>query len=263
MLALCEALGMPVNFIAPAFGFQKNMPYPDNGALRALIERQWEVSRRFGASIGFHSGSGKSAENYRVMGEVTGGRPGDQDQRPLHLRDGRGALPLERRLRPGALGGLVPFHGGARARGPSAPTPTESKMARTSSRTRSPKAGRGPTCSPRQAACRAAVEALPRAGPHVLLRVQLPLRARGRREGREGGAGDHSAAGFRPAGPVLPISPEAPPYLREGRRRLHRVPRRAHGPRPGERCAAARRLLARIGSYEAFLERDFKYQGTS
>jgi hypothetical protein len=30
MLALCEALDMKVNFIAPAFGFQKNMPYPDN-----------------------------------------------------------------------------------------------------------------------------------------------------------------------------------------------------------------------------------------
>ena len=30
--------------------------------------------RAFGVSIGFHSGSGKSAENYRVMGEVTGSR---------------------------------------------------------------------------------------------------------------------------------------------------------------------------------------------
>ena len=74
MLALCEALGMKIHFVAPAFGFQKNMPYPDNDALRGLITRQWEVCRRFGASIGFHSGSGKSAENYRVMGEVTGGR---------------------------------------------------------------------------------------------------------------------------------------------------------------------------------------------
>ena len=37
MLALCEALGMPIHFVAPAFGFQKNMPYPDNAALRALI----------------------------------------------------------------------------------------------------------------------------------------------------------------------------------------------------------------------------------
>lgn len=74
MLSLCEALGMRINFVAPAFGFQKNSPYPDNAALRALIEKQWAVCRAFDASIGFHSGSGKSADNYRVMGSVTGGR---------------------------------------------------------------------------------------------------------------------------------------------------------------------------------------------
>lgn len=74
MLALCEALGMKIHFVAPAFGFQKNMPYPDNVALRALIEKQWAVCRAFDASIGFHSGSGKSAENYQVMGQVTGSR---------------------------------------------------------------------------------------------------------------------------------------------------------------------------------------------
>jgi hypothetical protein len=73
MLSLCEALGMKINFVAPAFGFQKNTPYPDNIALRALIEKQWAVCRAFDASIGFHSGSGKSAENYQVMGAVTGG----------------------------------------------------------------------------------------------------------------------------------------------------------------------------------------------
>ena len=73
MLALCEALGMPVQFVAPAFGFQKNMPYPSNGELKDLIARQWKVCKAFGVSIGFHSGSGKSAENYQVMGEVTGG----------------------------------------------------------------------------------------------------------------------------------------------------------------------------------------------
>jgi hypothetical protein len=73
MLALCEALGMPVNFVAPAFGFQKNTPYPDNAALKQLIEAQWRVCKQFGVSIGFHSGSGKSAENYQVMGQVTGG----------------------------------------------------------------------------------------------------------------------------------------------------------------------------------------------
>ncbi|MEO6245752.1 MAG: tagaturonate epimerase family protein, partial [Opitutaceae bacterium] len=74
MLALCEALGMKIHFVAPAFGFQKNMPYPDNAALRTLIEKQWGVCKQFAASIGFHSGSGKSAENYQVMGQVTGGR---------------------------------------------------------------------------------------------------------------------------------------------------------------------------------------------
>ena len=74
MLALCEALGMKIHFVAPAFGFQKNMPFPDNSALKGLIEAQWAVCRQFGASIGFHSGSGKSAENYQVMGQVTGGR---------------------------------------------------------------------------------------------------------------------------------------------------------------------------------------------
>lgn len=73
MLALCEAMEMPIHFVAPAFGFQKNMPYPDNQELRELVTKQWEVCRRFGVSIGFHSGSGKSAENYRVMGDVTSG----------------------------------------------------------------------------------------------------------------------------------------------------------------------------------------------
>lgn len=72
MLALCELMDMPINFVAPAFGFQKNMPYADNDELKRLIQKQWDVCKTFGVSIGFHSGSGKSAENYQVMGEVTG-----------------------------------------------------------------------------------------------------------------------------------------------------------------------------------------------
>lgn len=72
MLALCEAMDMPVNFVAPAFGFQKNIPYPDEGRLRELIAAQWAVCEKFCVSIGFHSGSGKSASNYRIMGEMTG-----------------------------------------------------------------------------------------------------------------------------------------------------------------------------------------------
>ena len=73
MLALCIEMDMPANFVAPAFGFQKNMPFPDNDRLRELATAQFEVCRAFDVSIGFHSGSGKSGENYQVMGEVTGG----------------------------------------------------------------------------------------------------------------------------------------------------------------------------------------------
>jgi hypothetical protein len=73
MLALCEALGMRIHFVAPAFGFQKNFPFADNAELERRVGAAWEVCRRFGVSIGFHSGSGKSPENYALAGRVTGG----------------------------------------------------------------------------------------------------------------------------------------------------------------------------------------------
>jgi hypothetical protein len=70
-LAMAEALGVEIHYVAPAIGFQKNFPYPDNDELRRTVEALYRVARGFGVSIGFHSGSGKSAENYRVVGEVT------------------------------------------------------------------------------------------------------------------------------------------------------------------------------------------------
>jgi hypothetical protein len=72
-LALAEALGVTFNYVAPNIGFQKNFPYGDNAELRAKVARLFEIAKKFGVSFGFHSGSGKSAENYRVCGEVTGG----------------------------------------------------------------------------------------------------------------------------------------------------------------------------------------------
>jgi hypothetical protein len=72
MLALIEALGMRVHYVAPAFGFQKNFPFDDNAELERRVARAWAVCQAFGVSIGFHSGSGKSAENYRLCGRITG-----------------------------------------------------------------------------------------------------------------------------------------------------------------------------------------------
>lgn len=72
MLALCEALEMRVEFVAPAFGFQKNFPFEDGPELERRVSRAWGICEKFGVSIGFHSGSGKSAENYRACGRITG-----------------------------------------------------------------------------------------------------------------------------------------------------------------------------------------------
>lgn len=74
MLGLCEALGMKIHFVAPAFGFQKNFPFDDNAELEQRVGRAWRICEKFGVSIGFHSGSGKSAENYRICGRLTGSR---------------------------------------------------------------------------------------------------------------------------------------------------------------------------------------------
>jgi len=74
MLALCEALDMKIHFVAPAFGFQKNFPFDDNVELERRVGAAWKICQRFGVSIGFHSGSGKSGDNYRICGRITGGR---------------------------------------------------------------------------------------------------------------------------------------------------------------------------------------------
>jgi hypothetical protein len=72
MLALCEALDLRIHYVAPAFGFQKNFPFEDNAELERRVSEAWRVCQAFGVSIGFHSGSGKSAENYRLCGRITG-----------------------------------------------------------------------------------------------------------------------------------------------------------------------------------------------
>ena len=72
-LAMTEALGITFDFIAPNVGFQKNCPYPDSVGLQQKIKAFVEIARKFDVSIGFHSGSGKSAENYRIIGTETDG----------------------------------------------------------------------------------------------------------------------------------------------------------------------------------------------
>ncbi len=72
-LAFAEALGVDFQFVAPNLGFQKNFPYEDNDELRSNTSALYAVAEKFGVSLGIHSGSGKSAENYRILSECTHG----------------------------------------------------------------------------------------------------------------------------------------------------------------------------------------------
>ena len=210
MLSLCEALDMQINFVAPAFGFQKNTPYLDNSELRLLIERQWAVCRAFDASIGFHSGSGKSDENYQVMGQVTGGLPGSQDERTVHLRDGCraveiGATPATQR----SGGDWYRFTLEMALAGAFSADGTERKMARdfiTSAL--APHQAADVFRSP--AACRAALEALTPSPDYMFFfeyNFLYVLAAGGRAD--KSALGDHSPAGYAQRARFYAISADA------------------------------------------------------
>ncbi len=254
MLALCEALGMPVNFIAPAFGFQKNMPYADNDALRGLIQRQWDVARKFGVSIGFHSGSGKSAENYQVMGQVTGGR--------LEIKtSGRYTYEMGVALcRSGNASDQAlwrDWHGftaGLALAGAFSDDPTERRMARTFISDALAKAGRSCEVFASPSACRAAVESLAPSPDNMFFfeyNFLFVLASGGRAE--KSALGDHSPAGYAQRSRFYGISPEARLLYARGVAAYIVFLAEHTGLASAERCAAVRRLLERIASYDEFL----------
>ena len=208
MLSLCEALGMRINFVAPAFGFQKNTPYPDNTALRALIEKQWTVCRAFDASIGFHSGSGKSAENYQVMGAVTGGRLEVKTSGRYTYEMGV-ALSTSRNPTDAALWrDWYVFTLDMAMAGAFSDDETERKMARGFITTSLGAEPEDLFDSP--SSCRHAVEALPLSPDHMFFfeyNFLYVLAAGGRPD--KTSLGDHSPAGYAQRARFYSISPEA------------------------------------------------------
>ncbi len=255
MLALCEALEMKIHFVAPAFGFQKNMPFPDNAALRALIEKQWNVCRRFGASIGFHSGSGKSAENYRVMGEVTGQRLEIKTSGRYTYEMGR-ALFASRDAADQALWrDWYRFTLELALSGAFSSDATERKMARSFIADALAKAGAAAT-EPfaSEAAARSALEALPPSPEHMFwfeYNFLYVLAAEGRAEKKA--LGDHSPAGYRQRARFYTISDEGRlQYARNVAAYIVFLAEQT-GVASADRCHAARALLARYATMEAFL----------
>ncbi|MFZ5497177.1 MAG: tagaturonate epimerase family protein [Verrucomicrobiota bacterium] len=254
MLALCEVLGMPVNFVAPAFGFQKNTPYPDNAALKKLIEAQWAVCKRFGVSIGFHSGSGKSAENYQVMGQVTGSRLEIKTSGRYTYEMGV-ALSQSKHPADAALWrDWYQFTLDMAVAGSFSADPTEQKMARVFVTTSLAACGKPTDVFASPASCRAALAALPPSAEHMTFfeyNFLYVLAAGGRPE--KAALGDHSPAGYQQRARFYAISPEARLLFAKRIAAYLLFLAENTGLASKERCAAASRLLETYTTLDALL----------
>lgn len=252
MLALCEALEMPVNFVAPAFGFQKNMPYPDNAGLRALVERQWAVFQKFGVSIGFHSGSGKSAENYAVLGAVTGGqleiKTSGRYTYEMGVALAGSSDPGDRAL----FADWYRFTVEMALAGAFSEQETERKMARSFIVDALRKSGRDEAVLADPESCRAAVEALPMS-PDAMFWFEynflFVLAAGGRAE--KAALGDHAEAGYRQRARFYGISPEGRLRFAKGVARYILFLARHTGLAAAEVCDRAEQRLDQLVSMEA------------
>lgn len=254
MLALCEALGMKIHFVAPAFGFQKNMPYPDNAALRGLIEKQWGVCRQFGASIGFHSGSGKSAENYRVMGEVTGGRLEIKTSGRYTYEMGRALFASKNADDQALWRDWYRFTVELAIAGAFSTDATEQKMARVFVTDALSKAGHGTDVFANPTVTRAAIESLPPSPEHMFwfeYNFLYVLAGGGRAE--KAALGDHTPAGYRQRARFYAISDEGRLNFAKNIASYIVFLAENTGLAPAANCAAARKLLERYATLEEML----------
>ena len=254
MLALCEVLGMPVNFVAPAFGFQKNMPYPDNAALQVLIQKQWNVCEKFGVSIGFHSGSGKSAENYAVMGRVTGSKLEIKTSGRYTYEMGIALAQSQDATDAALWRDWYRFTVDMAVSGAFSPDATEQKMARVFITTPLAAAGRPVDVFASPATCRTAIEALPPSPEHMFFfeyNFLYVLAAHGRPE--KAALGDHTPAGYAQRARFYAISPAAQLNYAKGVASYLIFLAEHTGLAPLARCEAARKLLTRYDSYDAFV----------
>ncbi len=245
MLALCETLGMQIHFVAPAFGFQKNMPYPDNAALRALIAKQWAVCEKFGASIGFHSGSGKSAENYQVMGQVTGSRLEIKTSGRYTYEMGRALFASKNAADQALWRDWYTFTIELALKGAFSADATEQKMARTFITTAIAGADADKIFASPEAT-RAALEALPPSPEHMFwfeYNFLFVLAADGRAE--KSALGDHSPAGYRQRARFYSVSDEGRLLFAKNIASYILFLAENTGLATAERCAAARHLLER------------------
>jgi tagaturonate epimerase len=254
MLALCEVLGMRIHFVAPAFGFQKNMPYPDNAALKALIEKQWAVCRQFGASIGFHSGSGKSAENYQVMGQVTGGRLEIKTSGRYTYEMGRALFASQDASDQALWRDWYAFTVELAVKGAYSSDATEQKMARVFITDALTHAGKATDVFADEATTRAALNALTPSPEYMFwfeYNFLYVLAAEGRAE--KSALGDHSPMGYQQRARFYSISDEGRLNYAKNVARYIVFLAENTGLVSKERCAGAAKLLERYTTLDEML----------
>jgi hypothetical protein len=254
MLSLCEALGMRIHFVAPAFGFQKNMPYPDNAALRGLIEKQWAVCKQFGASIGFHSGSGKSAENYQVMGEVTGSRLEIKTSGRYTYEMGRALFASKAPADQALWKDWYRFTVELAIKGCFSADATEQKMARVFVTDALSKSGKPTDVFANEAATRTAIEALAPSPEHMFwfeYNFLFVLAANGRAE--KSALGDHSPAGYQQRARFYSISDEGRLNFAKNIASYIVFLAENTGLASKERCAGASKLLEKYATLDQML----------
>ncbi len=255
-LALCEALDVRADYVAPAFGFQKNFPFDDQVELERRVAAAWTVCRAFGCAIGFHSGSGKSAENYRLVGRITGGNLEIKTSGRYTYEFGRALAassdPADRALWNAWWSftcdlALRCAHGGGEA---------ESRMARSfiaHALTRTGVADAA-TVAADPTRCRAALAALP-ADPDAMTWFEynflFVLAAGGRAE--VAALGDHGEAGYAQRARFYAVSAQA--RLGYAKRVAEYIVFLAEttGLAPAGRCAEARQRLAATTAWPDFL----------
>jgi hypothetical protein len=254
MLALCEALGMQISFVAPAFGFQKNMPYPDDAALRVLIEKQWNVCKQFGASIGFHSGSGKSAENYQVMGQVTGSRLEIKTSGRYTYEMGRALFASKNAADQSLWSDWYKFTIELAVKGAFSTDATEQKMARTFITEALVKSNKDSNVFAGVDTVRQALDALMPSPEHMFwfeYNFLYVLAANGKAE--KSALGDHSPAGYRQRARFYSISDEGRLNFSKNIASYIVFLAENTGLAAKERCAGALKVLSGYATMEQLL----------
>ena len=174
-----------------------------------MVSKIWVVCEKFGVSIGFHSGSGKSAENYQVVGEMTGSRLEIKTSGRYTYEMGVALHASNNEADQALWSDWYAFTLDLAVTGCFADDQTERKMAREFVADTLSTAGANPDVFESADVCRGALEALDPSPEHVFwfeYNFLYVLAAEGRAE--KTALGDHSPRGYRQRSRFYSISDE-------------------------------------------------------